>query len=67
MNSYFNMVWVLEKMESLKDGKGKTSLYDLLSALCQGWNESTGYFNQLEPTIDTETNTIKITDQLILT
>jgi len=66
MNSYFNMVWVLEKMESLKDGRGKTSLYDLLSALCQGWNESTGYFNQLEPTIDTETNTVKITDQLIL-
>jgi len=66
MNAYFNMVWVLEKMESLKDGRGKTSLYDLLSALCQGWNESTGYFNQLEPTIDTETNTIKITDQLIL-
>ena len=66
MNAYFNMVWVLEKMESLKDGKGKTSLYDLLNALCQGWNESTGYVNQLEPTIDTETNTIKITDQLIL-
>jgi len=66
MNAYFNMVWVLEKMESLKDGRGKTSLYDLLSALCQGWNESTGYFNQLEPTIDTETNTVKITDQLIL-
>ena len=65
MNSYFNMVWVLEKMEALKDGKGKTSLYDLLNALCQGWNESTGYFNQLEPTIDTETNTVKITDQLI--
>jgi hypothetical protein len=66
MNAYFNMVWVTEKMEALKDSKGKTSLYDLLNALCQGWNESTGYVNQLEPTIDTETNTIKITDQLIL-
>jgi hypothetical protein len=66
MNAYFNMIWVTEKMEALKDGKGKTSLYDLLNALCLGWNESTGYVNQLEPTIDTETNTIKITDQLIL-
>ena len=66
MNIYFNMSWVLQTMDSLKDNKGKVNLYDILRALCDGWNTSTGNYNQLEPTIEEETNTIKITDQIPL-
>ena len=62
MNIYFNMEWILNKIDEIKDNKGKISLYGLLDALCKGYNESTGNFNQLEPTIDSETNTIRITD-----
>jgi hypothetical protein len=62
MNIYFNMEWILGKIDEIKDNKGKISLYGLLDALCKGYNESTGNFNKLEPTIDTETGFIKITD-----
>jgi hypothetical protein len=62
MNIYFNMEWILGKIDEMKDNKGKISLYGLLDALCKGYNESTGNFNKLEPTIDTETGFIRITD-----
>jgi hypothetical protein len=63
MNAYFNMTWIITSMEELKDDKGKISLYDLIDALCKGWNQSTGNSNSLEPIIDSETNTIKIIDE----
>jgi murein DD-endopeptidase MepM/ murein hydrolase activator NlpD len=66
MNAYFNMAWVLTTMDSLKDDKGKVNLYDILKALCEGWNKSTGNFSQIEPVVDEETNTIKIVDQIPL-
>jgi hypothetical protein len=66
MNIYFNMEWILGKIDEMKDNKGKISLYGLLDALCKGYNESTGNFNKLEPVIDTETNTIKILDDVAL-
>jgi hypothetical protein len=66
MNIYFNMEWILGKIDEIKDNKGKISLYGLLDALCKGYNESTGNFNKLEPVIDTETNTIKILDDVAL-
>jgi hypothetical protein len=66
MNIYFNMEWILNKIDEIKDDKGKISLYGLLDALCKGYNESTGNFNKLEPIIDTETNTIKIVDDVAL-
>jgi hypothetical protein len=66
MNIYFNMEWILGKIDEIKDNKGKISLYGLLDALCKGYNESTGNFNKLEPIIDTETNTIKILDDVAL-
>jgi len=62
MNIYFNTEWILGKIDEIKDNKGKISLYGLLDALCKGYNESTGNFNKLEPTIDSETNIIRITD-----
>lgn len=67
MNVYFNMFWILQSIDALKDAQtGKFSLYGLLDALCQGYNQSTGNFNKLEVVIDTETNTIKIVDEVAL-
>lgn len=67
MNIYFNMFWILQQIDSLKDAEtGKISLYGLLDALCQGYNESTGNFNRLEPIVDTEENIIKIVDDVAL-
>ena len=67
MNIYFNMFWILQQIDALKDSEtGKISLYGLLDALCKGYNQATGNFNRLEPTVDTETNTIKIIDDVAL-
>ncbi len=65
MNSYFNMVYILTQMDSLKNEDGKVPLYDLLNSLCQGWNSATGNFSKLEPTVDSERNTIVFTDEVI--
>jgi hypothetical protein len=36
MNIYFNMFWILQQIDALKDSQtGKISLYGLLDALCQ--------------------------------
>ena len=66
MNSYFNMVYILEQMKSLKDKDGKVPLFSLLECLCKGWNESTGHFSKLSPVVDSETNEIKFVDEVIL-
>jgi len=66
MNAYFNMTYILTQLESLKNNEGKVPLFDLLKSLCDGWNIATGNFNKLEPVVDTETNEIKIIDQVIL-
>ena len=66
MNAYFNMTWILTQMESLKNLDGKVSLYDLLTALCNGWNISTGSFNKLEVTIDNEEGIIRFVDEVSL-
>lgn len=66
MNLYFNMAWILTTMNDLKDDKGKVNLYDILKAVCDGYNNSTGNFNQIEPVVEEETNTIRIVDQIYL-
>lgn len=66
MNSYFNLTYILTQLEALKDKDGKVSIYDLLDSMCRGWNEATGHVNQLEPTVNTETNEIIIIDQTAL-
>jgi hypothetical protein len=67
MNAYFSMSWILQQMESLKNAKdNKVSLFDLLECLCNGWNTSTGGFNKLAPVVDSETNEIKILDEVVL-
>jgi len=66
MNSYFNMVYILTQLDSLKDKDGKVSIFDLIKSLCDGWNKATGNFNKLAPTIDADDNEIKITDEVSL-
>jgi predicted chitinase len=65
MNAYFNMVYILTQMDSLKNEDGKVPLYDLLNCLCTGWNNATGNFSKLEPTIDSERNVIVFTDEVV--
>jgi murein DD-endopeptidase MepM/ murein hydrolase activator NlpD len=66
MNAYFNLTYILNQLDALKDTEGKVSLFDLIKSLCDGWNQSTGSFSKLEPSIDEITNEIKIVDQVVL-
>jgi len=66
MNVYFNMNYIIDGIESNKDEKGKISLYSILRLLCQGWNESTGNYNSLEPVVDSDINKIKLVDSVAL-
>ena len=67
MNSYFNMEWILKQLNALKSvDTGKVTLLDLLKALCEGWNISTGNSSMLFPTIDIDTTEVRITDQTSL-
>lgn len=67
MNIYFNMVYILDLLESLKDPKeNKVVLVDLLKKMCDGYNTSTGNFNKLQPVVDETTNTITFVDEVPL-
>lgn len=67
MNIYFNMVYILDQLESLKDPKeNKVVLVDLLKKICDGYNTATGGFNKLQPVIDENTNEIKFVDEVPL-
>lgn len=67
MNIYFNMVYILDQLESLKDPKeDKVVLVDLLKKICDGFNTSTGGFNKLQPVVDETTNTITFIDEVPL-
>ena len=62
MNIYFNVNFVLQCMEkTISDGK--STIIDFLTALCSGWNSSTGNYSKLVPTILEETNTLRIIDE----
>jgi hypothetical protein len=52
MNIYVNMKFILNKIDELKDDKGKISLFDLLKGILDGVNEGLGGINALEPIID---------------
>jgi hypothetical protein len=67
MNIYFNMVYILDQLESLKDPKeNKVVLVDLLKKMCDGFNTATGGFNKLQPVVDENTNEIKFVDEVPL-
>ena len=66
MNVYFGLEYILNEIENKKDENGKTSIYDLLTSLCEGFNKATGHYNKLEVTIDSETNIARFTDSVLL-
>ena len=67
MNAYFNLTYILAKMQNLiNSSTGKVGLLDFLNSLAYGWNQSTGYFNQLEFIVDYDSNEIKIIDQTVI-
>lgn len=62
MNIYFNFTFIIESIKQSVNSEKELSIYDLLKTMCVAWNTSTGNFNQLEPIIEEETNTLKIVD-----
>lgn len=63
MNIYMNFEFILNKLEELMDDRGKVNLTDFLKAICGGINESFGYYNQLEPFIDTDNNIVRLIEK----
>lgn len=63
MNVYMNFEFVQTTIDSLVGNNGEAALFDFLKKICNEINKCLGYVNNLEPTIDYETNTIKIIDQ----
>jgi hypothetical protein len=51
MNIYLNCVFVLSKLDEMKDNEGNVKLIDFLQSLVAGICESTGNFNQLDVVI----------------
>jgi hypothetical protein len=62
MNIYINFSQIESSINDNLDEEGNLSLYDFLSSLCSAINKALGGVNNLEPTIDEETNTIRIID-----
>jgi hypothetical protein len=62
MNIYLNFEFILESLNSNVDERGDISVYNFLKVVCDGLNKSLGGINNLEPTIDEETNTLTITE-----
>jgi hypothetical protein len=60
MNVYFNMNWILSKIDSTIDSEGNIILLDFLQSLCDGFSEATCYYNKLTPTINENTEIIFI-------
>jgi hypothetical protein len=66
MNAYFNMTYILQQLDSLKDEDGKVNLYDLFKSLCDGWNNATGNFSKLGVTVDVDDTKVKFIDEVSL-
>jgi hypothetical protein len=66
MNVYFNMIYILNSLTNLKDDEGKVSLIDFLTIFSSGFNNATGNFNKLSPTVDEDTNEIRFIDEVPL-
>jgi hypothetical protein len=62
MNVFLNIDWLAETMKSNVDEDGNISLYSVLTAICQGINSSLGNVNNLDVTVDEDTNQIRFID-----
>ena len=63
MNIYMNVVFLLNKLEELKDDKGKVGLIDFLNSIATGIGNATGNVNYLSWSIDEVENRAFIVDQ----
>jgi len=62
MNVYLNIEWLTQTMLSNVDEEGNISLYSFLSSICQGINTSFGNVNNIDVTVDEDTNLIRFID-----
>jgi len=63
---YFNFIFILRLLDSLKDKEGKVPLIDLLNGMLQGYCKATGNFNKITTGINTENNKIIFIDETAL-
>ena len=66
MFCYFNVVFILELLESLKDENGSVPLISLINGLLTGFCNSTGNFNSITTKINYDTLTITFIDSTAL-
>ena len=66
MNVYFNMTYILNSLIDLKDDEGNVALIDFLNIFTNGFNNATGNFNRLSPSVDEDTNEIRFIDEVPL-
>lgn len=66
MNVYFNMTFILNSLIDLKDDEGNVSLIDFLTIFSNGFNNATGNFNKISPSVDEDTNEIRFIDEVPL-
>lgn len=62
MNVYFDMTYILNQLQSLKNNDGIVTLIDLLKSLSDGFCSSTGNFNKITPTVDEDNKIVFIDD-----
>jgi len=63
MYLFFNMEWILQTMDSLKDDNGDVTLIDFLEALLKGFQKVSGNYNTITPDIDPDTNVVYFIDE----
>jgi hypothetical protein len=66
MNVYFNMIYILNSLNDLKDEDGKIPLIDFLNIFTNGFNTATGNYNKLSPSINEDKNEIIFIDEVPL-
>jgi len=62
MNVFLNLNWLTEILKSNTDENGNISLFAFLQNICQGINSSLGNINNIDVTVDENTNTIRFID-----
>jgi len=64
MNTYLECDWLAQIIKSNIDEEGNLSLYTFLTNICTGINASFGNVNNLDITVDEETNQIRFIDDV---
>ena len=62
MNVYFDMTYILDQLQNLKNNDGIVTLIDLLKSLSDGFNSATGNYNKISPTVNEDNKVIFIDD-----